>query len=113
MLQYIIYQTWCFYRVILYIFIEFFILLLLLGTTICFTLVSNITGRRPVDIITKKSNLYEMEPFPLQIRNPFNKDATFAIKLQVRFTTFTFVMYVLSSVLLCVLIWFFACFRRA
>ncbi len=52
-------------------------------STLVFDLVSKIVGRKPVERIFRTVHLFDLEPIPLQIKNPFNKEGSFQLKLQV------------------------------
>lgn len=52
-------------------------------STLAFQLSSKIVGRKPVDKLNKTVQLFDLETIPLQIKNPFNKDGNFQLKLQV------------------------------
>lgn len=55
----------------------------LAGSTMCFHLVSLITGRRPIETIKRDTQLYELEQFQVTVKSPFPKDATYQISLHI------------------------------
>jgi len=54
------------------------------GTTMCFELVSKITGRRPVDVQSKEMHLYELESFQVPLKSSSPKDTTYQVTLQIK-----------------------------
>jgi hypothetical protein len=55
----------------------------LAATTMCFHLVSHITGRKPIETIKRDVQLFELEQFQVTVRSPFAKDATYQISLHI------------------------------
>lgn len=55
----------------------------LAGSTMCFHLVSHITGRCPTETIKRDTQLYELEQFQVTVKSPFPKDATYQISLHI------------------------------
>eukprot|EP01032_Pedospumella_encystans_P007939 gene7939-9469_t len=53
------------------------------GSTLCFDLVSRITGRRPTETIKRDTHLFELEQFQVTVKSPFPKDATYQISLHI------------------------------
>jgi hypothetical protein len=52
------------------------------GATMVFQLVANLTGRSPVEKVTKKVNLFEWDTYHIPIRNPYESPGTFPLSLK-------------------------------
>eukprot|EP01038_Epipyxis_sp_PR26KG_P008960 gene8960-12082_t len=57
----------------------------LAGSTLCFQLISSITGRKPVERIERDVHLFELESFKIELKNPYPKEGIFQIRLQIQF----------------------------
>jgi hypothetical protein len=55
------------------------------GPTLCFQCYSTIKGIQSLEKVSKQLNLFEFETFPLQIKNPYNRDITVRVKLDIKF----------------------------
>lgn len=51
------------------------------GATMVFGLESFIVGRKPVSVVKKACSVFELEQFVIDVKNPFDRDMNFSIKI--------------------------------